>query len=422
VVPRLLDDAPTDRARLPRGKQRPRVTVLNAYSVHPPNHGGRYRMHWMYRTLARHVDVDLVTLALEEEGSAVQWIAEGFREIRIARSAAHSKADLAAHAACGVAVYDVTALQHMALTPGYGEALARSLEHADAAILAHPYMTQALRDSGFAGPLVHESHNFEYALKQRMIPDNEAGRRLVELVHEAEGWCCRTAALVTATSEDDIRSLAGHYGVPTDKMMLIPNGTDTRSIAFADTAARKRLRRRIGLDGQGVALFLASGHRPNLEAAEHLFTLAQAMPDVAFAFVGNAIDAFTQRTLPGNVWRVGTVDEEARNVWLDVAGVALNPMLYGGGTNLKLLDYFAAGTPVVSTSIGIRGSDVQAGRHALIADVDAFEVPIREVLAGGERIERMAADARQLVEEQYDWWALGDRLHEGMAKCGLISG
>src|SRR5262249_52088832 len=149
-----------------------------------------------------------------------------------------------------------------------------------------------------------------------------------------------------------------------------------------DAAARATLRRRLGI-ARPVALFLASGHRPNLEAAEHIFALAARMPEVDFAFVGNAADAFLQRPLGKNVSLVGMVPEETRNVWLEAASVALNPMLYGGGTNLKLLDYFAAGTPVVSTEIGIRGTGAEAGRHALVASAEELEAPVRAAIAGG---------------------------------------
>jgi glycosyltransferase involved in cell wall biosynthesis len=148
--------------------------------------------------------------------------------------------------------------------------------------------------------------------------------------------------------------------------------------------------------------------------------MAVRMPEVVFALVGNAADAFLHRPLPENVWLVGVVSEEARNVWLEVADVALNPMLYGGGTNLKLLDYFAAGTPVVSTEIGIRGTGAQAGRHALVAPIDEFDAAIRVALAGGPDTVRMTTAARTLVETDFDWWKLGDRLYAAIADRQLV--
>jgi glycosyltransferase involved in cell wall biosynthesis len=420
VFDTLLGDEAASRPG-PRGRPgKPRVTVLNAYAVHPPNNGGRYRLHWLYRTLARHADVDLVTLALHSEGSDAMWIEEGLRELRVARTAAHDAADRAAQAAAHTPVYDITALENIALTPDYLAVLESSLAGSRLAVLAHPYMLGALRKVGYRGPFIHEAQNCEHLLKRRMLDETPGNARLVSLVEEAERFCCREAALVYATCEEDARALLERYGGAPENMIVIPNGTDTRSIAFRDGAARSKLRARLGVGSQPIALFLASGHRPNLDAAERIFVLAERMPDVAFALVGNAADAFLHRPLPSNVWRVGVVPEEARNVWLEAASVALNPMLYGGGTNLKLLDYFAAGTPVVTTEIGIRGTGAEAGRHALVASADALEGPVREVLAGGPAVARMAAEARALVEERFDWWKLGDRLHGAIAARGLL--
>ena len=400
--------------------RRGRVTVLNAYSVHQPNHGGRYRMHGLYGALARHAEVELVTLGLHEEGSATLEVAEGFREVRIARSAAHRDADLAAQAAAGSPVYDITALTHLGHTPDYARALAVSLERADVAFLAHPYMAAALQSSGWSRPFAHDSHNQELALKRQMLPRSAAREALLQEVERAEGYACRDSRVLFAVSREDLQGLAASYGDRGADGIVVPNGTDAGAIRFADAATRERLRRRLGLAGRPVALFLASGHRPNLEAAEHIFAAAARMPHVTFAFVGNAADAFLHRALPPNVRLVGTVDEGARDVWLEAASVALNPVIYGGGTNLKLMDYFAAGTPVVSTEVGLRGDVVEAGRHALVAPIDAMDDAIAAALAGGPAIERMTREARALVEAEFDWAALGRRVHDALAARGLV--
>ena len=48
---------------------------------------------------------------------------------------------------------------------------------------------------------------------------------------------------------------------------------------------------------------------------------------------------------------------------LGLAGAALNPMRWGSGTNLKMLDYALAGTPILSTTFGARGVGFEAGPH-----------------------------------------------------------
>jgi glycosyltransferase involved in cell wall biosynthesis len=82
----------------------------------------------------------------------------------------------------------------------------------------------------------------------------------------------------------------------------------------------------------------------------------------------------------------------------------LNPMEFGSGTNLKMLDFFAAGVAVLSTPIGARGIDVVDGIHCRIAEIDAFVPALVGMLdAKPDATEAMTRAARSLVEEQFDW-------------------
>lgn len=50
------------------------------------------------------------------------------------------------------------------------------------------------------------------------------------------------------------------------------------------------------------------------------------------------------------------------------ASVAINPAVSGSGVNIKLVEYLAAGVPVVSTTKGMDGLDLHAGTDLLVAD------------------------------------------------------
>jgi glycosyltransferase involved in cell wall biosynthesis len=89
------------------------------------------------------------------------------------------------------------------------------------------------------------------------------------------------------------------------------------------------------------------------------------------------------------------------------------PLRKGGGTRLKVLEALALGTPVVSTSKGVQGLDLEAGRHALVADSAAeFARATVELLGKPELRQRLAAAGRQRVRERYDWRAIGRALDE----------
>ena len=83
---------------------------------------------------------------------------------------------------------------------------------------------------------------------------------------------------------------------------------------------------------------------------------------------------------------------------------SLVPIRAGGGTRLKILEAMALGTPVVATSKGAEGLDLEHGEHLLIADTPAAfaEMIIRLLSEPGLR-ERLADKAYQLVRGRYDW-------------------
>jgi glycosyltransferase involved in cell wall biosynthesis len=84
------------------------------------------------------------------------------------------------------------------------------------------------------------------------------------------------------------------------------------------------------------------------------------------------------------------------------------PLRQGGGTRLKILEAMALGVPVVSTRKGAEGLDVVDGEHLLLADGprDLAAASVRLLQDGALRA-RLAANARALVEQRYDWRAIG---------------
>ena len=60
-------------------------------------------------------------------------------------------------------------------------------------------------------------------------------------------------------------------------------------------------------------------------------------------------------SLPANVVLHGRVSDAEKQRLFAQAALALNPMKVGSGSNLKLVDYLAAGLPVLSSTVGARG-------------------------------------------------------------------
>jgi glycosyltransferase involved in cell wall biosynthesis len=80
------------------------------------------------------------------------------------------------------------------------------------------------------------------------------------------------------------------------------------------------------------------------------------------------------------------------------------PLHTGGGTRLKILEAMALRTPVIATSKGAEGLDVQSGKHLLIADTpETFVQQVVRLLRQPQLRENLAEEAYALVREKYDW-------------------
>ena len=80
------------------------------------------------------------------------------------------------------------------------------------------------------------------------------------------------------------------------------------------------------------------------------------------------------------------------------------PLRMGGGTRFKLLEAMALGRPVVSTSIGSEGFEVQSGRELLIADKPAvFANSVLQILENPNLASRLSTAGRDFVAAHFDW-------------------
>jgi glycosyltransferase involved in cell wall biosynthesis len=129
------------------------------------------------------------------------------------------------------------------------------------------------------------------------------------------------------------------------------------------------------------------------------------VPDARFTVVGRAppeslIDAAQRK---GYAWQFTGYVDDVRDSMRGSA-VAVVPLRIGGGTRLKVFESMAMGCPVVSTTIGVEGLPVINGQNCLLADDSAkFADQVIDLLLSSDLRYRLAASARRLVEQQFDF-------------------
>jgi glycosyltransferase involved in cell wall biosynthesis len=135
------------------------------------------------------------------------------------------------------------------------------------------------------------------------------------------------------------------------------------------------------------------------------------LPGTVIRLAGQSTPGTEASADPPDVVVTGLVadmtDELAR------ADVVVVPLRSGSGTRLKILEAMAHGVPVVSTTIGAEGLDVQDGVHLLVADTAEAMVAAVERLQDDPGLRaRLVANARARFDEGYEDRAAADRIHD----------
>jgi hypothetical protein len=141
-----------------------------------------------------------------------------------------------------------------------------------------------------------------------------------------------------------------------------------------------------------VLLVGTMGYGPNYEGAlwmgEQVWPLVTAaQPDAILRVVGQNSERLEALGGIGGVEIVGAVDDMAP--YLDEAMVSVAPIHRGSGTRVKVLEAFAAGVPVVATTIGAYGIDVRVGTDLHVTD-DPVEFAAAIVALLNDRAARTA--------------------------------
>ena len=274
----------------------------------------------------------------------------------------------------------------------------------DLVVCENPQMLRAgvrLADRYDAGLLLNK-HNAMYDLldqqfRHRRVP-GIVRRRAVENLKALEQRGIDAADAVVFQSEGD----AERFRLPADTVVeTIPNGTDFETIDAGGDP--DRIREQFGIpDDATVCLFVgAFDYDPNEVAGDVVRDeLAPALPDVEFLLVGRDPPEVSR----DNVHAPGYV-EDLPGV-LSAADVATCPLTLGSGTKLKMLDYLAAGLPIVTTDVGAQGLPLEDGETALVRNSwDEFADAI-ETLAESDELRRSLATNGRELGRRYSWDSL----------------
>lgn len=362
----------------------------------PPSNGGQSRLFNFYRALSRWHQIILLTsthLGVQEE---VIQHGLNFVERRIPKDNyfAQKWVELEQYSGGGD-LSGPTIAACGSLPTIFYQAYLEEYEKADAIIFDDPFTAQYdLLVGADKKPRIYNSYNCE-TLLYRQIHTGKKSKPIHDLVRAAEQSILENADLVLYCNEGDLeafRLLAPAAGFDA---LYAPNGMNP-------IAATKAVSDQNG--SKLIAVFMGSGHPPNVQAAEViLHAIAPACPDTLFHIIGSCLP---EGVYPSNVTRHGVVDDFTKARLLSQADIALNPMAAGSGSNVKVLEYFAHGIPVLSTSFGMRGIRAQAGTHYLEVSLDNFSQALDQAIRSRSAIAAIGEAGKALALERYTWDAI----------------
>lgn len=155
-------------------------------------------------------------------------------------------------------------------------------------------------------------------------------------------------------------------------------------------------------------------YHPNV-ASVHYFvrdifpTITAQRPDIRLQLVGSKPSATIQQLASPQIEITGFVPSITD--YLQKATVALAPVLYGSGVQIKVLEAFLTATPLVANSVALRGLDVRHEEHMLVADTPAdFAAAVLRLLNDPDLRARLGMAGQRYVEQHHDLKSTTQRL------------
>jgi glycosyltransferase involved in cell wall biosynthesis len=372
-----------------------RVALFAPYLPAPAATGGRIRIHRLATALAEIAQVELFAAAVADELRAdrAQSALSCYASVHVAPSRFDSLPG---------------ALRPARVRAGAPSALAAKFRRAhqkrrfDVIVAEHSHTAAPALELDL--PLVLDEHNVEsdYLLAREQARGKPGFflRREIAALRRWERRAWRRATEVVCVSSADADQVNAVRARPA---VVIPNGVDLRAVPFRPPSER---------DGFDVLFVGLMSHAPNVVAAR--FLALEVMPLV------RRDEPRARLVLCGmNPAReVLALSDEHTQVtgfvpsvqpFLEASAVYANPLRHGAGTSLKVLEALAAGLPLVSTAVGVRGFELSGVADYLEAETAIeFAAQINAAFRNRAGLDAGARRGRTFAE-RHDWTELGRR-------------
>lgn len=391
-----------------------RILMLTPFSPYPPKSGGRIRMWEQIKFLGQRHDLSIATFAFSKEEYELQGVLETHcSQATIVR---YPERNLPSNQR------DIQWLP-WPVRSYYTNEMRRTLEELrsnDFDVVLIDFIFMSCYRNLFSTFTVLQEHNIEsnifrqYAEMPHVSEEKIMGikkNRLFwkatwMLMAEYENKIWPTFPLRVTVSSNDKKEMESRC--PYGRTVLIENCVDIKAVTMVDTGHSRKI------------LFIGTmNYYPNIDGALYLIKsimpyIWQKDPTVSLCIAGLNPPRFIRDLTTDPRIEVIANFEDKREV-AQRCCLTVVPLRLGGGTRIKILDSFALGLPVVSTSLGCEGLPVAEGKHILIRDdPEQFADAVLEVISNPIMANTLRTNGRRLVEERFEWERIFEQLEREM--------
>ena len=301
--------------------------------------------------------------------------------------------------------------------PDFYRVVKTVIDEADVVQVEQPYLLIPIlmltKAMGKDPLIVLDEHNVDFTSVKSKISGVSLNSVLTTVtlpyVFLLEKLAVKYASLILCVSQTDRELFMNLYGVPRNKLVIIQNGVNFDKIEKTLPANDPLLDHNKTIFFHGTLSWY-----PNLEAANIIVDyLAPKIPEATFLIAGAnpPVSLVKKIEKTRNVRYLGYI--ECLVSWIKASSICIAPILRGGGTKLKILEYLAAGKPIVATFKAVEGLGIVNYVHGLFyKDINKdFVDGIRRLLNNDQSTEELGRNARKFVKN-YDWAIIGKKLYK----------
>jgi glycogen(starch) synthase len=262
----------------------------------------------------------------------------------------------------------------------------------------------------FRVPLVATVHSTEIGRRNGLHTNYE------RMIHQTEARLIDEAWKVICCSQYMASHIQWAFGLPKDKIMMIPNGVDTN--AFNRKSDSNKFRSRYASADEKIVLFVG-----RLVHEKGVHVLIGAMPKVLarvnakFIIVGNG---YMKDSLIAQVHRMGIahkayftgfIDDQTLKLLYSCADVFVVPSLYEP-FGITALEAMAAQVPVVASDIGGLSEIIEhdkTGVKVFPNSSDSLAWGITRVLLDPDYADSVKTNAYDKILKEYMWRKIGEK-------------